>query len=778
METSVIRRNGARWSFGSGLFVAVALVSGNADAQDPAGREPVDPVAPGDITEFTRGLAYGIAESSWIHQPQIESLHQVPAPRTIPITMLPIDPAVRRGFKPKPRAFTAFDGIGHTGWVPPDCTLAVGPNHIVQTVNMQVAWTDKLGNLQFSVPLNDSGNPGFFEGVGAQGFTFDPKCFYDDIDGRFVVLALEVYGSTESWIDIAVSDDSDPNGTWYKYRTDSVTWNGSTSYWVDYPGFGYDKRAYYVTGNLFGLNASGWGGAKYRIFDKAPLLTGAAATWADLQDTAAASVQVAECHKNPRNPLFVSLDTNTSIKIQAIRNILTSPSLTTTTVTVPYFQAPPGAPELGGGTLDTLDGRLINAEFRGTYHLYTAHGIALSGGTRALARWYDFQTNNWPEPGMSVVLTQSGEVDLGPNVHTWYPGISRNVGGEVGIVMAYSSAAEYAGIAVAVHRTTDPNGVVGLMQRVKGGATSASGRWGDYFDCCTDPSDVTKFWGVGEYPNWGTWITDFDGVPDSPTSGVLYSTRATTTIGSLTFEAGDIVHLDPVTNLTAMYFDCSDVISGAANVDAFCLRSDGTILMSFEDTLSIPGLTGGPNGTTVEDEDVVKFTPTSLGDTTSGSFSFYFDGSDVALNVQGEDIDALAVDNSGNLLVSFLGPWDVGGGLTGQDEDVLKFTATSLGATTAGTWSWFLNSGDPDVALDGLGEDLDALDFDLVSGTITLSTEGSFQVPVGLTGQNHDLLMFTPTALGFNPAGSYQVTLDGDLYGLTSSNIDGLEILP
>ena len=77
---------------------------------------------------------------------------------------------------------------------------------------MKIAWYTTSGTLQFSVDLGSPGNPGFFEGVGAGNFTFDPKCMYDDQQDRFVVVVLEVYGSTESWICLAVSDDSDEEG--------------------------------------------------------------------------------------------------------------------------------------------------------------------------------------------------------------------------------------------------------------------------------------------------------------------------------------------------------------------------------------------------------------------------------------------------------------------------------------------------------------------------------------------------------------------------------------
>jgi hypothetical protein len=290
---------------------------------------------------------------------------------------------------------------------------------------------------------------------------------------------------------------------------------------------------------------------------------------------------------------------------------------------------------------------------------------------------------------------------------------------------------------------------------------------------------VTRFWGVGEYPNWTTFIAEFtkDYVP--PTTGLLYSTRAAASVGGIAFEAGDIVHLDTATGLTTMYFDVSDVLSAPTpNVDAFARMADGSLLISFDATVSIPGLSGGPSGNTVEDEDLVRFTPTSLGEVTAGTWTFHFDGSDVALNTNGEDVDAVAVDSAGVLWISFEGQFDVGGGITGSDEDVLQFTPTTTGSTTSGTWAWILMGRDADVKMGSLGEDTDALDRDATTNVITLSTDGDFQVPVNVTGDRRDLLQFTPTQLGFDPAGSWAVILDGDLFGLADDDIDGIEILP
>ncbi|GJQ30565.1 MAG: hypothetical protein HBSAPP03_24490 [Phycisphaerae bacterium] len=407
------------------------------------------------------------------------------------------------------RVEQTWPAIGATGWNPPDPTLAVGPNHVLSTVNMQIAWYTKAGAVQFSIPLNNSGNPGFFETVGAQGFTFDPKCFYDHLAQRFVVIAPEYYSaSQEAYICLAVSDDSDPNGVWYKYRTDCVINVSGSTYWWDYPGFGYDANAYYVTGNLFGLNVSGFGGTGFRVFAKAPLLTGSTATYSTLRDSSAASVQVAQHFGTPIAPYFLSTNSSTQMRVRAITNPLTNPVIVGTNVTVPSYAGPSAAPT-PSGTLSTVDSRIMNVCWRNG-KLLAAHTI-LSGG-RNLARWYEINTNNWPTSG-SCTLAQSGNVDPGPGLHAYFPAVYSNANGEIGMVLAVSSETMNPAVAVSGRRPTDPAGRMGVPEIVRTGDAPATGRWGDYFDMAIDPTNDTTFWCIGEFAAssgaWSNWITSF-----------------------------------------------------------------------------------------------------------------------------------------------------------------------------------------------------------------------------------------------------------------------------
>ena len=415
--------------------------------------------------------------------------------------------------EPRGIAESNFPGISATGWNPPDPALAVGPNHIVETVNQSLAFYTKEGVLQFQQRLNDTNQPGFFDDVNAGNFVFDPKCFYDPYIDRFIVLALEVYQDIdESYITFAISDDDDPNGIWYRYRTFSVVDVGNASYWVDYPGLGFDENGFYVTGNLFFLNGfgNGFGGVLFRSFDKTPLLNGDTATFTDIRDENAASVQIAQ-HFGGDNPApyFISRQTGNSLRITALNNALTNPSFSSELVSVPDASAPADVPNGAGNQqlLNTLDGRLMNVHWRNG-SLWTCHGIAKDGGG-AIARWYEISTGGFPNAG-SPSLVQSGNVDGGPGVSTFFPAIYTDAQGNAAMVVAQSSASEFASVQATGRLSGDPAGSMGELTELVAGSSATSGRWGDYFDIAIDPNDDLTFWMVGEYETGSGWRTSLD----------------------------------------------------------------------------------------------------------------------------------------------------------------------------------------------------------------------------------------------------------------------------
>ena len=107
----------------------------------------------------------------------------------------------------------------------------------------------------------------------------------------------------------------------------------------------------------------------------------------------------------------------------------------------------------------------------------------------------------------------------------------------------------------------------------------------------------------------------------------------------------------------------------------------------------------------VDDSDVVRFIQASLGPNTSGSFEWYFDGSDVDLTTNAEDIDALGFAPDGRLLISTTGNPSVAG-VSGDGAGIFICAPGSLGSTTSCTFSMYW-----DGSLNGFaGEVIDGFD--------------------------------------------------------------------
>ena len=215
--------------------------------------------------------------------------------------------------------------------------------------------------------------------------------------------------------------------------------------------------------------------------------------------------------------------------------------------------------------------------------------------------------------------------------------------------------------------------------------------WSLFFD----GSDV----GVGSTDLFGFSIVDTD--------TILMSFSAAITVNGLTVTPQDIVRFEATslgsttTGTFYMYLDGSDVglDTTAEKIDSVSLLPDGHVLVSTTGNPAVVGVTGG------KDEDVLAFTPTSLGDITSGSWATYFDGSDVGLaETSGEDVDALDVVN-GKIYLSTADNFAVNG-ISGVDEDVFVCDAVSLGDVTACNYSsalyfdgstWGLSANDVDA---------------------------------------------------------------------------------
>jgi hypothetical protein len=258
--------------------------------------------------------------------------------------------------------------------------------------------------------------------------------------------------------------------------------------------------------------------------------------------------------------------------------------------------------------------------------------------------------------------------------------------------------------------------------------------------------------------------------PTSTTPSLLYlsSTGSGAEVG-ISFADADLLRYDLTTGVWSMVFDGSDV-GVTVGVDGFHLEADGSLLLSLALAATLPGAGA------VEAADIVRFTPTQLGPTTTGSFTMVLDGSDVGLDTSGENIDAVGRAPDGRLLVSVSSSFSAGG-VTGGDEDIYLFTETTLGETTAGSWSLYFDGSD--MALDtAAGEEIDGFWVDPARGALYLSSHDFFTIGVGVAGDRNDLYLCAPGSLGEDTTCTLGFFWDASAHGLAGGNVRGFSLIP
>jgi hypothetical protein len=237
--------------------------------------------------------------------------------------------------------------------------------------------------------------------------------------------------------------------------------------------------------------------------------------------------------------------------------------------------------------------------------------------------------------------------------------------------------------------------------------------------------------------------------------------------GTGSFADEDILLFNGSSNTWSLFFDGSDVGLSASDVDAFALLPNGHLLLSPESAVSLSG------AGSVDDSDIVEFTPTSLGTTTAGSYSLFFDGSDVGLSTNNEDVDAIAFTPDGRLVLSTLGNHSVTGVASGADEDLIVLNNGGFGSNTSGNWSLYFDGSD--VGLSGSSEDISAA-WVASNGDLYLAAGGNFTVNGGVSGQASDVFRCTPTSLGNTSACTFSFFWDGAAHNFSSAVIDGLAL--
>ena len=418
--------------------------------------------------------------------------------------------------------------------IPPDTHGAVGENHVMTMLNSQVRIQTKTGEHVSTVSL-----PTFWAPAGGSG-EFDPRLVYDQEAGRWIATCDSDRRSASSSVLFAISDTSNPTGTWTFYRIDA---DPTDTDWADFPDIGFNTTWIAITNNMFTNAADSWSGNALWVIDKSTALAGGALTLTffpvgsdNFGGFQGGTLRV--CHTFGLEPKLYIVD-NPVWRLGG-RGLLRLTEITGT-ASVPVWSATAGSNLPGAGwfyvdnnfdwaqinapqldtsvRIDTNDARMLNAVYRnGQIWCIHSAGLPVGDVDRTAVCWYQLNPTALPEP-----IVQSGVLDGGSDVHHFFPSITANANGDAFIGFSRSDATRYVEAVYTGRSASDPPGTMAAISLLKAGEDSYEKnfgldriRWGDYSATVIDPVDDLTFWTIQEYaaldtgPNpsddrWGTW---------------------------------------------------------------------------------------------------------------------------------------------------------------------------------------------------------------------------------------------------------------------------------
>jgi hypothetical protein len=414
-----------------------------------------------------------------------------------------------------------FSGLGSPdslAFGPPDAIAAAGPNQVVEAINTTLAFYDKSSGDRISEKsLSD-----FFSSLGNVQQVNDPVVSFDEMTNRFVVGAVDSptdgFGNRTGFssFDFAVSNDSNPSDgfTFARFELHDGT--------AFFPRLGWNADAYVIS---FNMSPEG------STFDHVDTLSINKNSLAGFVVTVPGGITnqtmvPAVMHgSSPGGPMWLVQASGTdssgnvlggsSIRVVEMSNELSnSPNFINDVISVSAYANPPLAVQPGNvAPIRTNDCRILNAAWRNN-QLVASQNVG-SGGL-AHARWYAFNTT-----GGSAILTQTGEINPGAGVDTYFPSIEIAANGDFGMTFMESSSTENMSMYVTGRQPTDaPNTMQPPVraqagQRIYTNTDTMRSRAGAYSGISVDPTAPTGFWAANEFAtsastnNWGTWITGF-----------------------------------------------------------------------------------------------------------------------------------------------------------------------------------------------------------------------------------------------------------------------------
>ena len=444
-------------------------------------------------------------------------------------------PTIIQNLQTEPGGITAlpilqnFQGSnqGQSGYLPPDPTGAVGPDHYVHSVNSIVKIFDKTGNLVYG-PISLGGFLGISSNNG------DPIVMYDQLADRWFVSEFGSLGG-DLGLAVGVSVTNDPTGAYNVYQFDMGSF-------PDYPHYGLWHDGYYGTANY-----SNQGETAAFVMERDVILAGGAepkVVLFDLPEVVSNPLNVKSAE--PANLLGTEIDTNlpgyiTYLQDDGWASAITYDHLKVWEIDMDWNNVanstisdpleiptdPFDAGEVFGdgngaikqpGTSQRLSGHGGIVSFAANYRPFEDHNSWLitfntfidaneTGGIR----WIELRNDDFS----SWEIFQEGTYSIADG-HSRLMSTSA-MDAEGNIALAYTTASE--NLKVSLRYTGrfdgDPLGQMTLDETVifnGNGVRTNNNRYGDYAHMTLDPDNFT-FWSTADYFQsnnyWATRIASF-----------------------------------------------------------------------------------------------------------------------------------------------------------------------------------------------------------------------------------------------------------------------------
>ncbi len=474
---------------------------------------------------------------------------------TLPITVLSNYVGLGNGFN----AWT------NQGLLPPDTTLAVGNNQIVQWVNLRLTILNKTtGALLLPGSGYVNGNQVWANlGAGSvcanknQG---DPVLQYDRMAARWVLSQFafntatgtaspfRVYPSAPYAMCFAVSQTNDATGLYnlYEFVFTRLT---------DYPKIGIWPDGIYFTTNDFTYSTvtglSAYAGSRVCALDRAAMIAGTAATAicfsgldaqhfamlpGDFEGTtpppagAVAYILSGDWFTKNNPPYFLQLRRFHPDFVTPANSTLTDGfgGAPDSFVSLPFDNSVVGSCGDGGGACVPQPGTVRVLDTLSMRPMYRMAYRNLGPNKESLVFTQSVDPVGAAVAGIQLVEIRNpaanppsifNNVNFNPNAdNRWMGAAATDKLGNIGLGYSVSSATLSPGIRIAGRLRNDIRSTLRGEQTVKVGSnsqTSTAQRWGDYSTMQIDPDDDCTFWYTTEYTNnassanWATQIISF-----------------------------------------------------------------------------------------------------------------------------------------------------------------------------------------------------------------------------------------------------------------------------